>query len=224
MLLQFFLLILLLLIIFFISKSLINQIYSIIQKVFRNQKIAVWILAILFLPGTVIHELSHLIMALFLRVPTGPMSIFPEFNNESNKSIEVRTGHIMIAKTDPLRLTIIGVAPMIIGLTLIYFLTDYFWKGWYFVIYLLFITSTTMFSSRQDLKSLLLTLPVTILIVTALFMSGVKISIEGNILGITEKILTNLNRGLILTAGIDYLVLFILACLGWLASLRLTAI
>src|SRR3990170_286993 len=101
---QLFLLIFLLFIIFLTSKRFINQIYLLFLKVFKNKKAAVWGMAILFLPGTVVHELSHLMMALVLRVPTGPMSIWPKIIGDSpavggTVPFRVKVGHIMVAKT-----------------------------------------------------------------------------------------------------------------------------
>lgn len=240
---QLFLLIFLLLIIFLISKNLLNLIYSFILKIFKNKKTAVWILALLFLPGTVIHEISHLITALFLRVPTGPISIFPSTAGDSplrgqsptdsgTVPFRVKMGHIMIAKTDPIRLTIIGVAPMIVGLVIIYFLGNSIWQGFTLTesrrnlflaieIYFLFITSVTMFSSKQDLKSLLITLPFTILIFSALYFSGIKITIEKNILDKITRVFSILNRNFILTAIVNYTVLIILTGGRWLWSRRL---
>ena len=241
---QLTLFIFLLIIIFFASKRIVNLLYLLIQKVFGNNKIAVWVLAIVFLPGTVIHEVSHLIMALILRVPTGPISIFPTIQNPtpygSDKShpsgVTIKTGHIMVAKTDPIRMTLIGVAPMIVGLMIIYFLGNilyptpygsffnFFTRGEIFQItprvlivftaYLMFITSVTMFSSKQDLKSLLITLPFTILIFSALYISGIKIFIEENTLEYITGILRNLNKGLIVTGIIDYVVLLILVAMN----------
>ena len=83
MVLQIILLIFLLLIIFLVSKNIVKNIYSLIEKLFKNKKLAIWILAVVFLPGTVIHELSHLLIALVLRVPTGPLSIWPTFEKVS---------------------------------------------------------------------------------------------------------------------------------------------
>ena len=222
---QLFLLIFLLFIIFLTSKRFINQIYLLFLKVFKNKKAAVWGMAILFLPGTVVHELSHLMMALVLRVPTGPMSIWPKIIGDSpavggTVPFRVKVGHIMVAKTSPFKLTLIGVAPMIVGLTIIYFV-GFYTRGENFLftprviimIYILFVTSTSMFSSKQDLKSLLITLPVAILIMAAIYLSGVKIMIEGNLIDVLRKILVDLNRSLILTVGIDCAVLVILVAI-----------
>ena len=235
---QFLFFILLLIIIFLISKNAINHIYLLIQKIFRKKKTAVWVLAFVFLPGTVIHEVSHLILALILRVPTGPLSIFPTFDEKEDKAnlsaaLKARMGHITVAKTDPFRLTIIGVAPMIIGLMIIYFLgnilpppsrSPFGHLEGVLAIYFLFITSTTMFSSKQDLKSLLVSLPITILIMTALYLTGIKIIVGGNILEKIRILLTDLNRNLILTAVIDYIAFFVLAGLGSLSRRRLTTV
>lgn len=226
----------LLLILFFITKHIVNLKFGLIERFIRNRKLAVYLFSFIFLPGTLIHELSHYIIAVLLRVSTGPLSIFPEFDKdhlEHSKQLIVKTGHIMVAKTDPIRMTLIGVAPMIVGLVIIYFVGNTIQistpNGSAFAhpsggimlflkIYLLFITSTTMFSSRQDLKSLIITLPFTILIFTALYLSGIKIVLEGNLLTRLERVLGNLNRSLIITGIVDYMVLIVLAGLSRLGA------
>ncbi|OGF98974.1 hypothetical protein A2153_02835 [Candidatus Gottesmanbacteria bacterium RBG_16_38_7b] len=62
---QLVLLTILLTILFFISKNIIRQIYSFIQKIFKNKKAAVWGMAILFLPGTV-QDLKYIIQIMII--------------------------------------------------------------------------------------------------------------------------------------------------------------
>lgn len=220
MMIQVLFLFFLLLFIFFVCKRITSTIFLTIKSIINNSNIAIWILALFFLPGTIIHEMMHFLMATILRVSTGPLSIFPviEKNDENHGHIKAKAGHIMVARTDPFRLTLIGLAPMIGGLAIIYYsgtlllsdLENIFVRGITLSeilgIYLLFITSASMFSSRSDLKSLLISLPVTILIFSALYLSGVKIIFAEKLIEKITEILTALNRYLFLTAVVDYVI------------------
>ena len=107
---------------YFFSRTTIQSLFLIIHMIFKNTKLSLYLLAFLFLPGTTIHEVSHFIMATLLHVRTGKISVWPEI--EANGHI--RAGHVEVAKTDPIRLILIGVAPMILGLTAIYFIGESF--------------------------------------------------------------------------------------------------
>lgn len=119
-------------------------------------------LSFLFLPGIIIHELSHLFMAAILFVPVGDMEFVPKRAGNS-----VKMGSVEIGKTDPVRRSIIGFAPVFLGLVIVIgviylsFSTILFFQNkniFIFVaiiltiIYLLFAISNTMFSSRRDME------------------------------------------------------------------------
>ena len=214
--------ILLILLIFITSRKIIDNLYKILYKITGNKKTSVWILVLFLLPGTVMHELAHFLAATLVRVPTGPMSIFPKFEknyDEKGDRLLVKTGHIMVAKTDPFRLTVIGVAPMLIGLLIIYVCGKFLIgnTGGIFertlqintliASYILLIASSSMFSSGQDLKSLLITAPVIGLLLSALYYSGIKIVVEERVIERVTFILKDLNGYLLLTAAIDFGVL-----------------
>jgi len=86
-----------------------------LQKVFllltRRAEIAIALFSILFLPGVVLHEFSHYIMAVTLRVKTGRFSLIPQ--NLGNGRL--RLGYIETAKTDFFRDALIGFAPLLTG-------------------------------------------------------------------------------------------------------------
>ncbi|KKS97905.1 MAG: hypothetical protein UV73_C0004G0047 [Candidatus Gottesmanbacteria bacterium GW2011_GWA2_43_14] len=206
--------------IFFISKSNLSQFHRLIIKIIGHKHISVWILALIFLPGTVIHELSHFVAATILHVPTGKMSIFPTIE----KNGEARAGHIMVARTDPFRLSLIGLAPMMIGLTVVY-LTGLFligdWPGMLaggnrvkFIsgLFLLFQTTSGMFSSKSDLKSFLLVLPVILLFLLTGYFSGLSIQANQSFMETVTGLLTRLNFYLLIASITDYFFyLFFLA-------------
>lgn len=169
-----------LLIIFFISKKLINSLSHLFLKLTRSHRVTVHILSILFLPGTILHELSHLLVAGILMVPVGEIDLLPEVEGE-----QVKLGSVQIGHTDPFRRILIGVAPLVLGLSaiigLIYFNKDsllHFSPVWLsvLVIYLIFQITNTMFSSKKDLEGALVfigvVLTVAVIVVLALYFTG----------------------------------------------------
>ena len=67
---------------------------------------------VLVLPGVVIHELSHLLMALVLRVRVRRFSLGPVRQARGGR---VSLGSIEVARVDPVRGSLIGVAPLLAG-------------------------------------------------------------------------------------------------------------
>src|SRR3989344_5994531 len=142
------------LLLFFLSKKLIKSLYLILFKISKSHKVVVNTLSIIFLPGTIMHELAHLLTAGVLLVPVGEMVVIPQIDGDG-----VKLGSVQIGKVDPFRLTIIGVAPVILGslsiLGLLYFTQIYLDFTWWKVLlglYLIFEISNTMFSSKKDIE------------------------------------------------------------------------
>jgi hypothetical protein len=77
--------------------------------------VAMWIFFLIFLPGTLVHELSHWIVAKLLGVKTGRMVIWPEAKRDGSLWL----GAIQVARSDPLRSSLIGLAPLISGSLLV---------------------------------------------------------------------------------------------------------
>ncbi len=76
-----------------------------------NAQVAVWLFWVLFLPGTVLHELSHWITATLLRVKTGQFSLWPKLKKRG----ELQMGSLQVEVADPFRYSLIGLAPLIFG-------------------------------------------------------------------------------------------------------------
>lgn len=158
---------------FFISKKLINSLARIIFKTFKTHSAVVHTLAILFLPGTIIHELSHLLIAGMMLIPVGELSVLPEVEERG-----IKLGSVQIGSSDPLRRTIVGVAPVLVGtasiLGILYFLqlgNSFVWWQILISLYLTFEIGNTMFSSKKDLEGVIGFL-VAILIVGILILGG----------------------------------------------------
>lgn len=176
-------------------------------------------LVILF-PGTIIHELSHFLVATILRVQTGNLTVFPSVEDDG----EVKAGKLYLADCDPFRLSVIGLAPILIGLILIYALgkffspnnfqlptTNYQLLTAFAICYLLFAISITMFSSKKDLTGVIIAGPIILVVIISLYFVGVRVFLENNLLQKMEVILKDLNFFLLATAVLDYLVFLVLA-------------
>ena len=143
-----------LIVLWFITRRLTQNLYVALFLLIRSRPIAIAIISFFFFPGTIIHELSHLFTAEILGVHTSGLTLTPEGLEESN----VRTGSVLIAKTDPIRRAVIGVAPVFVGLgalfTISYLLPQFAFSYWVLGIgyWVLFAVSNTMFSSPEDME------------------------------------------------------------------------
>lgn len=210
----------------FLSRLLIQKLYTFFLLVFRARSVAVSIVTLLLFPGTVIHELSHLFTAEVLGVRTGKLSLTPESIRETS----IKAGSVSIAQTGPIRRAAIGLSPIFAGLlslaALSYFLPEALpdwtnltnWSYWdnpsaylfLLIAYLLFSVSNTMFSSREDLKGfwpLAITLG---LFVGAAYAIGLRIGLEGKVLELATTILFALVQSLGLVLAVNGLLVLTL--------------
>lgn len=141
--------------IYIVSLLNVRAITHLCMIITMKENVTVWLLSIVFLPGTLVHELAHFVVAEFLLVPARDLQLIPQIQLDRT----VKLGGVQIAHTDRVRRFIIGVAPILIGLLLL-------WVGQYLVLgtmkytvvayflyyFLLFQVSHTMFSSRKDLE------------------------------------------------------------------------
>ncbi len=149
-----------LLLLFFLSSQIIKLISTFFLRITQSQKATIYLLSFLFFPGVVVHELAHFFVASILFVPTGDIEFVPKIQGD-----RVKLGSVAIAKTDPFRRMLIGVAPVLVGLFLTCSLIVYFIPTisfntflrmpiWALValLYAVFQISNTMFSSKKDLE------------------------------------------------------------------------
>ena len=142
------------------------------------------LLSFVFLPGIIIHELSHLLAAAILFVPVGDMEFTPQKSDNG-----VKLGSIEIAKTDPIRRSLIGFAPVFVGLMLVVGSVYLFSSNLSFfqnkdlyiyviviliLVYLLFAVSNTMFSSSRDMEGAVEILITLLIIFGAAYILGFR--------------------------------------------------
>lgn len=156
-----------------LQRLLHREIQAVLLILTRDANITMGVFSIIFLPGVFLHELSHFVMAKILRVPTGGFSIFPR----SLPDGRLQLGYVETARSDIVRDSLIGAAPLIAGTVFVAFVAikqfdmrllwdvlrngqfNLFWMGlralpnvgdFYLWFYLIFAVSSTMMPSESD--------------------------------------------------------------------------
>jgi len=109
-------------------------------------------------------------MAMILHLKIRDIRIFPEWKHDS-----IKLGSVVYEKKDVFRSILVGIAPFFVGLFSLWWLHG---LGLYQtssaiqfigVSYIVFIVSTTMFSSKQDLVDILYIIPIIVFIVGLIY-------------------------------------------------------
>ena len=223
----FILFCLLIIILFFLARSFSKNLYLLFFYLTKDKQHVVSLLTWVFLPGTVIHELSHLLMAELLRVRTGELSFTPEIR-ENN---EIKLGGLKMAKTDPLRHSLIGLAPVMVGIVTISFISHFYFFplvqktflipirpfnyhqliiNWFLIFsfsFLIFNLSNTMFSSKKDLETILFPLIIAAVLGGAFWLGDFEISFSLKTISFFTNLFKKLDLALLGTVLIDLVFL-----------------
>jgi hypothetical protein len=85
----------------------------------RDADLALVLYSLLMLPGVLVHEASHWIVATLLGVRAGAFSVVPERLPDGT----LRLGYVETEHVDPLRESLIGAAPLLAGAAVIIFVS-----------------------------------------------------------------------------------------------------
>ena len=156
-----------------LQRLLHREIQAVFLIMTRDVRLTMGIFSMLFLPGVFLHELSHFLMAKILGVRTGKFSLFPRPLPDGRMQL----GYVETAKSDVVRDSLIGAAPLIVGTLFVAYVAiyrlemrvlwdvfrngqlDLFWMGvralpntkdFYLWFYLAFAVSSTMMPSQSD--------------------------------------------------------------------------
>jgi hypothetical protein len=94
-----------------LQRHLHREIQAVFLILTRDARLTIGIFQIIFLPGVFLHEGSHFLMAKLLRVRTGKFSVIPR----ALPNGRLQLGFVETAKSDILRDSLIGAAPLIFG-------------------------------------------------------------------------------------------------------------
>lgn len=84
----------------------------------RNRDAAILLYAVPLFPGVLLHELSHWVMAKLVFVKTGKVSLLPKRDRDGH----VQLGSVTVERADPVRSSLIGIAPLISGSLVVLYL------------------------------------------------------------------------------------------------------
>jgi len=139
-----------------LARIFIQKLFIVLYRLAHEREDAATLLGWVFLPGTFIHEMAHLLMALVLIVPFGELNLFPEVTDQG-----IKLGSVQVGKTDFVRSSLIGLAPIIAGGAILFFSITFalthltIWWVIVLTVYLVFEITHTMFSSSKDLTAVL---------------------------------------------------------------------
>jgi len=203
---------------FFLSRTLTSTISFFFFKFTKSSNFSIHVLSFLFLPGVIIHELSHWLVASILFVPTGEIEFLPKAHGES-----IKLGSVQIGITDPFRRFVIGVAPILVGLGIILLIFQFVspislsfsFKSLLFF-YVIFEIGNTMFSSKKDLEGIFVFAILFFLFVSILFFLKVPLLdllrnfITNNVIG---SLVLALNYFILIAIIIDAIIIAVLRLL-----------
>ena len=174
----------------FLQRLLHRKIQAVFLILSRSPEFTITFFSVIFLPGVLLHEFSHYLMAVILGVDAPRFSIIPQVLSDGR----LQLGYVETDKTDIIRDSLIGAAPLIAGGLCVAYLSvtrldliplrdvlrngqlNLFWLGitllpkvkdfplWF---YLVFTISSTMLPSRSD-RNAWLPLSLTLVVLLAL--------------------------------------------------------
>jgi hypothetical protein len=178
---------------------------------FGSTRPGITLYSIFFLPGTIIHELSHWVVAEILQVRTGEITIFPDIEAKNQTQ---RLGSVATERSDPLRGFLIGLAPFVTGLGILVVLGKLLADGWGgnfplwqlgLIIYGIIVVGNSMMISKEDRRTWPIIIILLLLIIIIVYRLGYLPS-PGIISSLTS-VLQILNLILGVTAGLNLVMI-----------------
>lgn len=191
-----------------LRSQLVYELSGLSMLLFGRARPGVWFYSLLVLPGTILHELSHWLVAEILQVRTGEITILPNFDTEGGRE---RLGSVETARSDPLRGFLIGLAPFVTGLAILMVLGHLFtlellWWQYVLTIYGVVVIGNSMMISAEDRRTWPFIL-ILLLLLTFIFVY-LDLSIPARLASSTTIAISNLNVVLGMTSALNLVIIY----------------
>lgn len=214
-----------------LAGSLAARLQVLVLVVTRSRHSASIAYDLVVFPGVVAHELAHLLAAFVLRVRILRADLF-RFRSAGDS----RQGEVIVERVDPLRMSLIGAAPLLLGIPLVLWLLSMLpvpplglewavvpgrvfreplhWLG----LYLVWAISNTMFPSSSDRAAWWVVGLATGVVVALVVLTGQRLSIPEQLQASVLEAAARLTSGLLPVLVLDLVLLAALSGLQWIAS------
>jgi len=198
------------------NRAIVIQITRLVHKIGGGKRAFIWLWSVIFLPGTIIHEMSHFLAAAATGAKTGKVEVLPEIlekNWESETSSKGAVlGYVQVQKLDPIRGFLVGMAPFFVGLSILIWLASLLgnsysnqsWPLFIFEIYIFFTLANSFFPSWTDIKQVL---PLVIILIFAGILAiffGLQLHFTREIPQI-QQLISSLGYALLISVIINFL-------------------
>jgi len=182
------------------KKRMTSDLSHLVHRLGGSQHSVIIVWSTIFLPGTLIHEISHFLVAALTGARTGKIEIFPEYLEDKldEKSTHVALGSVQTQKLNPIQGFLVGIAPFISGMALLIWFASLFQTSftakdiWLLLLegYLFFTVANSFFPSWTDIKHTLtfIILAAVALVVAWFFGFQILLSPDSQIWIITDSL------------------------------------
>ena len=172
------------------KKRMTSDLSHLVHRLGGSQHSVIIVWSTIFLPGTLIHEISHFLVAALTGARTGKIEIFPEYLEDKldEKSTHVALGSVQTQKLNPIQGFLVGIAPFISGMALLIWFASLFQTSftakdiWLLLLegYLFFTVANSFFPSWSDIKQALPFVIISLVVALLAWYFGFQIFLNSN--------------------------------------------
>lgn len=207
---------------FLTRRKLTIELGKLVQRFGGRDKTFAIVWSIIFLPGTIAHEMSHFFAAAFTGTRIGNVRIFPTLPRagigQEETSKDIHLGSVETQQLGLFRGFFVGTAPFLVGLALMIWLSSTFsnvslsfddlpFTFYDFLkLYLFFNIANSLFLSWVDFKHALPLIVILLLLGGIVYTIGVQPTIAPN--SLVLELAAQLKMALLMSVGINVVVTF----------------
>lgn len=212
-----------------LAGALAARLQTLVLVVTRSAHSASMAYDLVVFPGVMVHEAAHLLAAFVLRVRIIRADLF-----RFRRAGDSRQGEVIVERVDPLRMSLIGAAPLLLGIPLVLWLLSRLpvppvglqivlgggfheplhWLG----LYLVWAISNTMFPSSSDRAAWWVVGVAVSVAVALVVLTGQRPTIPEQLQARLLEAAARLTSGLLPVLVLDMILLGALIALQWIAS------